>query len=388
MTSCLLCAHDLTDATPVATHARYGVECPRVACARCGLVQHATRPTPAALATYYATRYRAENPPLPMGGAMPGTPEYEAALEDVAVGRVALAQMALDGLTTDGAPRIVEIGCGDGRTSAALMRAGASVVAVEADPGMRAEAEKRGVVAVDPDSTPSGVDLVVAFHVLEHDADPVRMLTRLREHVVRPGGRIAIEVPNVESPYGESLGSWFFQWAHVVDFSSRTLRATLLAAGWVSVQVVEQGSVLVAIAVAPDAMLAPPPREAACVEAGADAAHASATIAGLRDWDEARRCERTLDALVNGGEMPSKEAIVEAVIRVHGQGAKARHSLRRLLASLTRFTTWLEEQDRAIDYEQSGDAARAYQAGRSQAFGAIGISIGHIANGARAESAE
>ncbi|MEV5828873.1 methyltransferase domain-containing protein [Spirillospora sp. NPDC052242] len=97
----------------------------------------------------------------------------------------------------DGA-RTLDVGTGPGIVSAAAVRRGAAVSAVDADAGM-AETARRNVpeadvrVAVLPDVPfPDGAfDAVVGNFVINHVGDPGAVLARLRR-VLRPGGRLAV----------------------------------------------------------------------------------------------------------------------------------------------------------------------------------------------------
>lgn len=58
-------------------------------------------------------------------------------------------------------------------------------------------------------------DLVICTHVLEHLEDPLRAMYRLRE-MVRPGGHLYIEVPDLQGPHTHhNLSKW-----HLWHFSS------------------------------------------------------------------------------------------------------------------------------------------------------------------------
>lgn len=77
-------------------------------------------------------------------------------------------------------------------------------------------------------------DAACAFHVLEHTAQPVHMLESLRR-LVRPGGLLFVEVPNIEAASARRLGrawSHFDPDYHAVHFSPLSLRTALEQAGW------------------------------------------------------------------------------------------------------------------------------------------------------------
>lgn len=69
------------------------------------------------------------------------------------------------------------------------------------------------------------VDLLTCFHVLEHNDDPHAMVDRLIG-LVRPGGTMIVEVPNVDcvwTPwFGEACANWYAPY-HRVHFSRTSL---------------------------------------------------------------------------------------------------------------------------------------------------------------------
>lgn len=87
--------------------------------------------------------------------------------------------------------------------------------------------------------SPGTQDFVFCYHVLEHLKDPVQMLASLFS-CLKPGGRIIVEVPDVESDWG----SWdsHIHAAHLSYFSSSTLEVALQLAGYSEVEVANHPS--------------------------------------------------------------------------------------------------------------------------------------------------
>ncbi|MCD6727419.1 MAG: class I SAM-dependent methyltransferase [Solirubrobacteraceae bacterium] len=106
--------------------------------------------------------------------------------------------------------RVADLGCGVGYGSDVLAAAGAaSVVGVDVDPATIAEASAEfGSDAVDfvcgdaldwvEALEPGELDAIVAFEVLEHLPDPVRLVDRLAPLAAR-GVRVIASVPNSET---------------------------------------------------------------------------------------------------------------------------------------------------------------------------------------------
>lgn len=82
-------------------------------------------------------------------------------------------------------------------------------------------------------------DCVIAMHVLEHDDDPRALLRRMIA-LLRPGGQLVIEVPNVSCfgarLFGRHWDAWYLPY-HRVHFTRTSLLAALAAEGLVAVQV-------------------------------------------------------------------------------------------------------------------------------------------------------
>jgi len=129
---------------------------------------------------------------------------------------------------------LVDVGCGRGDFLGRMRSLGWNVLGIEPDPVAAALAQQRGVPvfrgtlneAELPDAT---ADQVSLNHVLEHVHDPLRLL-RECHRVLRPGGRLVLFLPNIDS-----LGHRFFgrHWAgldlprHLFHFSPRSIDGLL-----------------------------------------------------------------------------------------------------------------------------------------------------------------
>jgi SAM-dependent methyltransferase len=115
---------------------------------------------------------------------------------------------------------------------------------VRADKGVepgeiyRNYAQSRGIDTVRDISDLEGekFDVIALYYVLEHFRDPVGYLSGLRDRL-NPGGRLLIEVPNVEdallSRYSiPAFPAFYWQKAHYHYFSHRTLGDVLQRAGY------------------------------------------------------------------------------------------------------------------------------------------------------------
>jgi SAM-dependent methyltransferase len=130
---------------------------------------------------------------------------------------------------------IIDYGCGSGLFTKCLQAvSGASVHALDfhdtppvdiggADyrPFLR-EAELRGCA-----------DILIASHVLEHEDDPVRLINRMA-NLVKRGGYLIIEVPNIECwgarTFGSNWDGWYLPY-HRLHFSPESLRVAVEQAG-------------------------------------------------------------------------------------------------------------------------------------------------------------
>jgi SAM-dependent methyltransferase len=101
----------------------------------------------------------------------------------------------------DRAPGLaLDVGCARGELGGGLIARGWRVDGVEPSAGAAAVASAHGVDVLAPTLSravlePGSYDLVILRHSLEHLADPIADLERVRE-ALAPGGRVAISLPN------------------------------------------------------------------------------------------------------------------------------------------------------------------------------------------------
>jgi SAM-dependent methyltransferase len=143
-----------------------------------------------------------------------------------------------------GAPpgRLLDVGCGRGDLGSWLVARGWSVVGVEPSAQACAVARQRGIDArvgtlAEVDLEMHAYDVVVFRHSLEHVADPVEDLRRVRASL-REGGIAIVTVPNFGCWQRSCFGS---RWLHLdlprhrVHFDAASLHAALTRAGFAQV---------------------------------------------------------------------------------------------------------------------------------------------------------
>jgi SAM-dependent methyltransferase len=135
---------------------------------------------------------------------------------------------------------LLEIGCAGGYFLATARAAGFAVVGVEPGPGMAESARVRFGLDVrtafleDADLPAGAFDVACLWHVLEHLAAPGEALDRVRG-LLRPGGMVAIEVPNAASAQARRLRAAWPHWDfghHVAHYTPAALRALFGRAGF------------------------------------------------------------------------------------------------------------------------------------------------------------
>jgi SAM-dependent methyltransferase len=99
---------------------------------------------------------------------------------------------------------VVDVGSGRGEWLALLRDAGVAASGVDANPAFVEAARERGLDLVHGDAVahlqalpPDSVDLVTAFHLIEHlDVEKLLALLEAARRALRPGGCVLLETPN------------------------------------------------------------------------------------------------------------------------------------------------------------------------------------------------
>ncbi len=136
---------------------------------------------------------------------------------------------------------LLEIGCSYGFFLGAARRQRWKVAGVELGKyaGKYAREElhlpvRTGTIFDLPQECCGSFEAVVAWHVLEHEPDPLGLLNRAHE-LLRPGGIIGLRVPNMESLVARLAGphwQWLSPPEHIYLYSARTLTVLLTKAGF------------------------------------------------------------------------------------------------------------------------------------------------------------
>lgn len=223
--TCDLCG--AADRKIVWTKGRFGMALTTVVCRRCGLVFTSPRMTEEEMREFYEKEYR-----LAYSGTHTPTDKLLKKFDANATRRF--------GQVTDHIPvaeigKVLDVGCGCGhfvsKFSEDVDRHG-----IEPNDALADYANKNfGVTAYsgfieDEAFTERQFDLVTFFHVLEHVRSPSATLKRVHE-LLADDGWLCIEVPDIYRPYYGDLSD-FFQNAHPYSFSTASLTALLLKAGF------------------------------------------------------------------------------------------------------------------------------------------------------------
>jgi SAM-dependent methyltransferase len=154
--------------------------------------------------------------------------------------RFPLSELAAGG----GSRTLLDVGCGRGDLAASWIGAGWRVLGIEPSPQAAETALRRGAEIVGATLStvslaPQSMDAVVFRHSLEHMTEPRSDLQRVWD-ALRPGGRLAVIVPNWGSWQRRVFGQYWFPLElprHRTHFTAAGLTAALGAAGFERVAV-------------------------------------------------------------------------------------------------------------------------------------------------------
>jgi SAM-dependent methyltransferase len=143
---------------------------------------------------------------------------------------------------------VLDVGCGRGDLAAALIRRGWRASGVEPSPEAAAVARAQGVDAhtgtlADAPFEEASFDAAVMRHSLEHVPYPLADLARVFR-LLRPGGLLAVSVPNFDSWERRRFGSAWFHLdlpRHRTHFTPRALRVALAKSGFDALSVQTAG---------------------------------------------------------------------------------------------------------------------------------------------------
>ena len=129
---------------------------------------------------------------------------------------------------------IVDFGCGAGGFLLRARKVAKKVYGIELEKRLQTHFSSSGLsVFEDIGKLPEKPDLIFMFHVLEHVAEPLPLLERLRQ----TGARLIVEVPNADDAlltlYHSEAFSHFTYWSpHLYLYNAGTLPRLLKKAGY------------------------------------------------------------------------------------------------------------------------------------------------------------
>jgi SAM-dependent methyltransferase len=198
-----------------------------VRCRGCGLLRQSPMPAAGEIAAFYPETYW-----FAADGTMAGRLE-EAYRRVVLRDHVRFVRAALE--SVDNRAPVLDVGCGGGLFLHMIAEGGRRVVGLDRSAtAARVALRAQGVPSVSSvlDAAPftdATFGAITMFHVLEHLADPAAYV-RAAYRLLKPGGRLVVQVPNIDSLQSRLFGS---RWSgfelprHLVGFGVGTLRRLL-----------------------------------------------------------------------------------------------------------------------------------------------------------------
>jgi 2-polyprenyl-3-methyl-5-hydroxy-6-metoxy-1,4-benzoquinol methylase len=187
-------------------------------CRACGLVWSNPRPVTRLVRRYYSSEYRLDY----KGRRTPSLRHVARSARGALVRYAGLKPFLRSGDV------VLDVGAGSGELVYVLRSFGYDALGIEPDEHYARHAREALGVPVetgfvqDGRLEPESLDVVTMYHCLEHFEDPSGVLTKVRQWL-RPHGRLAIEVPNVEATCLAPRHRFHF--AHFFSFNQATLEA-------------------------------------------------------------------------------------------------------------------------------------------------------------------
>jgi SAM-dependent methyltransferase len=202
-----------------------------VQCQLCGLCYTNPRPDAATIGQFYPVGYGPHTRARPRRKLRKWYPL--AAIE----GR---PRPELRNQPTGARRRLLDFGCGGGTFLERMAGQGWEVTGLDLSAeAVRCVREELGLPVLHgtlphPDVPPDSFDVVTMWHSLEHVHAPLETLRQVRA-VLRPGGRLFVAVPNIESWPFRQFGRWWYGLdvpRHLTHFAPATLRLMLERGGF------------------------------------------------------------------------------------------------------------------------------------------------------------
>jgi 2-polyprenyl-3-methyl-5-hydroxy-6-metoxy-1,4-benzoquinol methylase len=138
-------------------------------------------------------------------------------------------------------PTLLDVGCGSGTLIGLLKQRGFNVRGFDSSAEAAAIAKSESGVDVvvgtrlqDAGFALESFDLVTLFHVMEHVTDPRSVLSGVR-HILRPAGRLVLQVPNIDSWQFRLFGVRWYGLdvpRHLINYSNQAMQRLLAESGF------------------------------------------------------------------------------------------------------------------------------------------------------------
>ncbi len=237
--ACPLCGGVQTETVTVGTDLLYGKpgKYPVVRCAGCGLSYVNPRPTFSSLGAHYPDDYFCYVPPEESPKLL--RPIITSMARDTSLRRIQLIEKTVGPIQKD--MKLLDVGCG---LNDLLFRVkeerGAEGIGLDMKDTMVARSrDVLGMPIVEGTLVAAGFeagrfDIVTMIEYLEHELDPMGALAEARR-VTRPGGYLAIEIPEPEGWPARTFGKYWSNLdvpRHVVYFGRKTLEQAFRKSGF------------------------------------------------------------------------------------------------------------------------------------------------------------